>query len=227
MIPKFKVNFSVDLKVIGDFPQVQEFSRTQPGNPPLYPIMNEYGRLSSNTLYPIYRMQSKALLTDLMSNIPLGKPLMISKNCYGAINILSIPENQVFPLKFIQNGNIIDSYYAFSLVFNRNYLESNISWKHSRFYLTKDYHRILIKEYTFESFEDWKKMKKEVDEEGEFGFLADTKIKYNGDFDIINFGLYPLPSDYLCTERFVDIILSNSLTGFEFEPLPNNLFVFD
>ena len=227
MIPLFKISFSVDANVIGDFPQVQGFSRTHPGNPPLYPSMNASGSYPVDTQYPMYRMQSKAKLTDLVSNSPLGKPLMISQKSLNVIHSLTIPDYQIFPLKFIYHGDLIESYYAFSLVFHPHYLERNISWKHSRFYLTNDYHRIRIKEYAFDSLEDWKKMRKEVDDEGEFGFLADIKIKYRENFDLINFGWYPLISDYLSTERLVDKILSEKLTGFVFESLPMDLFVND
>lgn len=227
MLPTYLLTDSIDVSVIGEYPQIQEFSRIHNDNAQLYHYPDVTGRFPEDTELPIYRMQTKARLTDLVSNVPLTQQLMISGNGLSVFRKLNLPEFQIFPLKFLYKGKMIESYCSFSLVREPHYLERFISWKHSIFYITQNYHRIRLKELRFDSPESWKAKRMELEDTGEYGLLPVIKLNYNKDFDLFNFGHYPILYGFVCTERFVNAILDAKLTGFRFEPLPNDLFVSD
>ncbi len=76
----YLINNSTDMDDVGDFFQIQEFSRIHPIPQKPYFHQDENGRFDEDIEFPVYRMQSKAKLTDLISNVPLTSDnLMISR----------------------------------------------------------------------------------------------------------------------------------------------------
>lgn len=219
----YLINYSTNLSQIGVGLQIQDFSRTHEVSQNLYFDRGSDGRFEENIEWPIYRMQSKAKLIDLIHNVPLVDSIMISKTCFQLFEKLNLPEYQVFPLKFIYKGSLIDDYIAFSIVKNIKFLDY-ISWDHSRFYKTSNYHQNIQEYFYFSSFEEMMTCKNQLNEAG-FGLKADIKLNYNNEYDIISFSQFPMPFGFLCNEKTKDLIQLAKLTGFEIEPLPDSLFI--
>jgi hypothetical protein len=219
----FNIVPSTDLHEVGVSMQIQEFSRTLHAGQSLYHYQNALGWYDDVTEFPVYRMESSAVLTDLVSNVPLGIPLMISKRCLRLFQSVKLPDYQVFPLKFFYKGNLNQDYVAFSIVKHSAYLDY-ISWENSVFFKTSNFHCIKISEHNFNSMDELLKNKNEFESAG-FGLMAEIRIRYNNDYDIINFGRYPLNLGYLCSENTKHQIISSGLTGFEFREISSELFV--
>lgn len=218
----FRINPTTDLTEIGVNMQIRDFSRTQNNDSVLYPSQNDIGLFPDDTLFPVYKMESKAILSDLINNVPLGAPLMISRRCLILFQRLKLPMYQVFPLKFIYKGNLNKDYVSFSIVKDYSFL-NYISWEESLFYKTLNFHRVRVSEHKFKSIEELLLNMKAFEKEG-FGLYPEVKIKYQNNFDLINFGRFPLPFGYLCSAYAKELIIESELTGFDFEPLPNDIF---
>ncbi len=219
----YLIKNSTDHSVIGVYSQIQEFSRTHVVPQKLYFEQDELGKFDDDIEFPVYRMQSKAKLTDLISNVPLSINLMISTRCLKLFEKMKLPDYQVFPLKFIYKGNLNLDYYAFSIVRQISFL-NYISWEHSRFYKTTNWHRNLIEEYSFNSTEEVLKNQKEFSDAG-FGLKVEIKLLYQNDYDIIDFSRYPMNVGFLCSEHAKNKIIDAGLSGFDFEELPSTLFL--
>lgn len=219
----FRIVQSADLLQVGVSMQIRGFSNTINDSSLLYPTQSENGLYNAGTQFPVYKMENKAIITDLISNVPLGSPLMISHRCLDLFEMFNLPSYQIFPLRFIYKGNLNQDFVSFSMIKEPSYI-NYISWDESKFYKTTNFHRIRISEHSFNSIEEFLENKKIFEDAG-YGLYPEVKISYHNDFDIINFGRYPLPSGYLCSTRVRDEIIEAGLTGFNFEPLSNDLFI--
>lgn len=219
----YKIHHSVDLTIVGISMQIREFSEDRDNNIALYPGKNDFGLYLPNTVFPLYKMERNAKLTDLVTNVPLGNPLMISHRCLKLFESLHLPEYQTFPLKFTYRGHLNENYVAFNFIRDPSYIDL-ISWEKSMFYKTQNFHRTRVSECKIHSMEEFMKRRSEFEIDG-FGLYPEIRIRYPYEFDIINFNTAPLPSGYLCNEHVKNLILEAELTGFAFEPLPDDTFV--
>ncbi|MEO6132533.1 MAG: hypothetical protein ABIQ02_11840 [Saprospiraceae bacterium] len=217
----YRIKHSIDESIVGTASQIQTFSRTHPVLTKLYFSQNEEGFFENDMELPVYRMESKAKLTDLINTVPLSNNLVISPGSYQLFKKMKLPDYQVFPVKFIYKGQLNQDYLAFSIVKNPEFLKY-ISWEHSRFYKTLNYHRERVSEFVFRSMDEFLLHKKQFNDVG-FGLSPDIKLNYQNDFDIINFGRYPMPLGFLCSEYAKNQILEENLTGFDFELLSSVL----
>ncbi|MEP6794400.1 MAG: hypothetical protein ABJB16_08745 [Saprospiraceae bacterium] len=217
----YRIKHSIDQSIVGTESQIQTFSRTHPVPTKLYFSQNEAGFFENDMELPVYRMETKAKLTDLVHTVPLSNNLVISPGCYELIKKMKLLDYQVFLVKFIYKGQLNKDYLAFSIVRNPKFLDY-ISWEHSRFYKTLNYHRDKISEHTFHSMDEFLFNKKQFENE-DFGISPDIKLNYQNEYDIINFGRYPMPLGFLCNEYAKNQILDENLTGFDFELLSSIL----
>lgn len=218
----YKLEHSLDLKEVSVYPQIQEFSLSYPIKQKPYFYQGEDGRFDESIEFPVYKMMGKAKLTDLISIVPLVDNLMISSKCFKLFQNLKLPEYQIFPIKFEYKRNLIEDYLAFSIVKDIRFFNF-ISWEKSRFYKTLNYHKTLIEEYSLNSVDEVLKMQKEF-RASEFGFRPEIVLNYKNNYDIINFGRYPMPIGFICSEYAKEQILSSGLTGFDFIEVPPNMF---
>lgn len=219
----YRIEHSTDPAVVGVSMQIRQFSNDNREDCILYPPKNEFGIFPFDTVFPIYRMERNAILTDLVSNVPLGNPLMISHRCLNLLEKFKLPKYQTFPLKFKQRGKLYENYVALAFLKDPTYINC-ISWENSLFYKTKDFHRTRISDYKIHSMEEFSQRKEELEKEG-FGLYPEIRIRYPYEYDIINFNTFPLPFGYLCGGKVKTLITDAKLTGFKFERLSDTTFI--
>mgnify|MGYP003595409967 CR=1 FL=1 len=219
----YKLENSLDLKEVGVYPQIQEFSLSYPIKQKPYFYQGEDGRFDESIEFPVYKMMNKAKLTDLISNVPLVDNLMISSKCFKLFQNLKLPEYQIFPLKFEYKRNLIEDYLAFSIVKDIRFF-NYISWEKSRFYKTLNYHKIIIEEYSLNSVDEVIKMQKEF-RDSEFGLKTEIVLKYNNNYDIINFRRHPMSIGFICSELAKEEIQNAGLSGLDFVEISPELFI--
>ena len=213
---------AIDRKIVGTYGQIQEVSQNHKLPNSIYHYQEDDGRFRNDVVWPVYRMEPDAKLTDLIRNIPLGVSLMISEKSLRYFETLRLPQYQIFPLNFVHNADQHSNYFAFSIVKNKEFFDF-ISWTESRFYKTSNFHKELIEEFILNSVEEFFDYKKVVELSG-YGFWPKLKLKFNKNYDLINFGQLPFPTGYFCGEKLKRGIEESGLTGYAFKEYPNDFF---
>ena len=219
----YKICHSLNLKEVGIYNQIQAFDVLQFVKP--YPVVQEGLELIKSIKFPIYQIERRAKLTDLMNNVPLGDEfLMLSSTACEIFKSFSMRANYFYPLEFKLGTKIINDYYAFYILKDR-VAEDYFQWEKMSFSLINRKTRTKIESaIKIDGYNNYLNLLR-ASRNNDNTLVPDViKIKKEIPFDIIRLNFSFVVGGYFCNEKVYDAINHSRLTGFAFERMPDNMF---
>ena len=201
----FTIDESIDLDMIGEYPQVSPTENCVLGSP----FSNErlsFGEIPNKIPYLELEFNKRAKKTDLLSSYNSHWGIMINKKIKRIIVNCNIPTSKFYSFILLENRIIIKDYYLFRFyddIFQYIDMERSkfiLKWRDvsQEFYFTsKDFFKSK-KEKTFEDFET-ELIIKEV-------YLLNSFPQY----DIFHF-----EGRNIISEKLLNAFIENDITGYE------------
>lgn len=213
----YKIEFSLDKKVIGDYPQIQKFKKGYNPNrqESCSQISRYYFGIKPDVAvdFNCLELSSKAKLTDYVSASYLNAltGLLISRELYDYLLELRIPEHSFYQAYVYQKDVLITNNYVW-IHFINSYPEL-IDYPKSEFFL--DHSEANYKEISVSSFTEYEKVQNKVRYKVNAKKLV-LKKELVSKFDVLRIGV--VRSEIFITEAVKDEMIAKGFTGIVYEP---------
>jgi hypothetical protein len=212
--------YKISHHITNCFPQIQEY-HTSSELINIEEFEND-GNKDKKIILPIFVLDNKANMTDLISSVPLASSsLIISSSLKLKLLQFKLANHKFYDIKFVHKNNLISNYFAIKMLKNPDYLNS-IDWEKSRFFKTTHWHEKKHEEFKFKNWTDMVEFEKNnFQNNKEYGFLYDLRIKIDDSYDLLNYRYFGFPEGFICSERLKTCIEDEGFSGFEFSPINN------
>ncbi|HVG17078.1 MAG TPA: hypothetical protein VM935_19050 [Chitinophagaceae bacterium] len=213
----YKLEFSLDKKEIGDYPQIQKFIKGY--NPNKQESCSQIARFyfgikpDVEVDFNCLGLSSKAKLTDYLSASYLNAltGLLISRKLCDFLSGLRIPDNISYQAHVYQNEKLISDNYLW-MHFINSYPEL-INYSKSDFFL--DHSEANFKKVDITSFDEYKALQDKVRYKVNSNKLV-VKKEFDDRFDLLRIGV--VRNETYVTEIVKDEMVAKEFTGIVFEP---------
>ncbi len=212
----FKLNHTLDLKIIGDFPQIQTFKKGYDSKRDN--SCSRIGRyISEIPTIPFdfdgLELAKKAKLTDYTIAAYLSdlSGLLVNPALYDFLSKIQVVDYVKYPVKIYRSGELITDEYTW-LHYSRSYPEF-INFEKSDFYL--DHSEAHYKKLSLKNYESFLNAKKNSDYIIESKRLVLKKTLVS-EFDVLRIGIVKF--DTYVTEAIKNQMVDKGFTGIVYEP---------
>ncbi|MBX3241409.1 MAG: hypothetical protein KIT80_18000 [Chitinophagaceae bacterium] len=207
----------LDLKEIGDYPQIQDFKTGFDSRRP-----ESCSRISryDSEVPPLdidfdgMQLTKKTKLTDFVSASYMSKltGLLVSESLLSYITSKRIVETLIFPVGLYYKDEKLSAKY-FWIHYSKAYPEI-IDYKQSKFFL--NHSEVKYKDVTISSYQDYLKKQEASQYTIDSKYLVLMK-EYLKDFDIFRIGI--IKSETYITEEIKEEMVAKKFTGMVYEPV--------
>ena len=196
----FTIDESIDLDMIGEYPQVSPTENCVLGSP----FSNE--RLSFGEIPLELEFNKRAKKTDLLSSYNSHWGILINKKIKRIIVNFNIPTSKFYSFILLENRIIIKDYYLFRFYDD---IFQYIDMKKSKFILKW---RDVIQEFYFTSKDFFKSKERKTFEDFETELIIKEVYLLNSfpQYDIFHF-----EGRNIISEKLLNAFIENDITGYE------------
>ena len=201
----FTIDESIDLDMIGEYPQVSPTENCVLGSP----FSNErlsFGEIPNKIPYLELEFNKRAKKTDLLSSYNSHWEILINKKMKRIIVNFNIPTSKFYSFILLENRIIIKDYYLFRFYDD---IFQYIDMMKSKFILKW---RDVSQEFYFTSKDFFKSKKKKTFEDFETKFIIKEVYLLNSfpKYDIFHF-----EGRDIISEKLLNAFQENDITGYE------------
>lgn len=220
----YKLKFSLDLKEIGDYPQIQNFKKGY--NPNRRESCSQISRYFFGKSpdveidFDCLKLSTRAKLTDYVSCSYLSQltGLLVSNELYKFLSALKMPTHISYAAPIYKKDETHFSDFKW-VQFTKSYPEI-IDYQTSEFYL--DHSDVCYKKITINSYPEYKVAQDNVQYKINAKKLVLKRTILN-EFDVVRIGI--VCNEIYITEVIKDEMVTKEFTGIAFEPADNLLVV--
>ena len=201
----FTIDESIDLDMIGEYPQVSPTENCVLGSP----FSNErlsFGEIPNKIPYLELEFNKRAKKTDLLSSYNSHWGILINKKMKRIIVNFNIPTSKFYSFILLENRIIIKDYYLFRFYDD---IFQYIDMERSKFILKW---RDVIQEFYFTSKDFFKSKKRKTFEDFETKLIIKEVYLLNSfpQYDIFHF-----EGRNIISEKLLNAFIENDITGYE------------
>ena len=201
----FTIDESIDLDMIGEYPQVSPTENCVLGSP----FSNErlsFGEIPNKIPYLELEFNKRAKKTDLLSSYNSHWGILINKKMKRIIVNFNIPTSKFYSFILLENRIIIKDYYLFRFYDD---IFQYIDMERSKFILKW---RDVSQEFYFTSKDFFKSKKKKTFEDFETKLIIKEVYLLNSfpQYDIFHF-----EGRNIISEKLLNVFIENDITGYE------------
>ena len=201
----FTIDESIDLDMIGEYPQVSPTENCVLGSP----FSNErlsFGEIPNKIPYLELEFNKRAKKTDLLSSYNSHWGILINKKMKRIIVNFNIPTSKFYSFILLENKIIIKDYYLFRFYDD---IFQYIDMMKSKFILKS---RDVSQEFYFTSKDFFKSKKKKTFED----FETELRIK---EVYLLNsfpqYDIFHFEGRNIISEKLLNAFIENNITGYE------------